>query len=79
VSSGRDRRALVTVSERPRVRPPPPPPPPRTRPERLLPPPPLPPVRRHGTLFLFLSLLVEKYECVLFYFCQNELKMFEMT
>lgn len=58
VSSGRDRRPLVTVSERPRVRPLPPPPPPRSRPERLPPPPPLPPVRRPGTLF-FLSLLVE--------------------
>ncbi|XP_078148231.1 RNA-binding (RRM/RBD/RNP motifs) family protein isoform X1 [Carex rostrata] len=46
VSSGRDRRPLVTVSERPRVRPLPPPPPPRPRHERLPPPPPLPPVRR---------------------------------
>ncbi|KAJ1694697.1 hypothetical protein LUZ63_011395 [Rhynchospora breviuscula] len=46
VSSGRDRRPMVTVSERPRTRPLPPPPPPRPRPERLPPPPPLPPVRR---------------------------------
>lgn len=51
VSSGRDRRALVTVSERPRVRPLPPPPPPRSRLERLPPPPPLPPVRRPGIFF----------------------------
>ncbi|KAJ4744084.1 RNA-binding (RRM/RBD/RNP motifs) family protein [Rhynchospora pubera] len=46
VSSGRGRRPMVTVSERPRTRPLPPPPPPRPRPERLPPPPPLPPVRR---------------------------------